>query len=52
MGKVIHCECGLITRKDSDDELIEAVIEHMHRVHPELVGELSRADILSMAEEA
>jgi predicted small metal-binding protein len=52
MGKVIHCECGLITRKDTDNELIEAIIEHVHLAHPELVGKLSHEDILSMAVEA
>ena len=34
-----------------DDELVAAVSEHVSRDHPELVGKLTRDDILGMAEE-
>jgi len=51
MAKLINCECGQILRGDSDEELIAKVTEHVDGHHPELVGKLSRADILAMAEE-
>lgn len=51
MAKLINCECGQILRGDSDEELIVKVTEHVDRHHPELVGKLSRTDILAMAEE-
>lgn len=51
MGKVITCECGEIVRADSDDELVARVERHVGEAHPELVGKLSRADVLAMAEE-
>lgn len=51
MRKVINCECGEVVRGNSDEELIGAVQAHIFRDHPELVGKLSRQDILSMSEE-
>ena len=52
MGKVINCECGEVVRADSDDELVSRVEAHVAQAHPELVGKLSRDDILGMAEES
>ena len=52
MSKVINCECGEVVRATSDDELVEKVERHVGEAHPELVGKMSRADILGMAEEA
>ena len=45
MGKVINCECGEVVRAASDER-------HVGEAHPELVGKLSRDDVLGMAEEA
>lgn len=52
MAKLVNCECGEIIRGETDDELVAAVGAHVDRHHPELVGQLDRADILAMAEEA
>jgi hypothetical protein len=49
--KVINCECGQVVRGETDDELIAAAEEHVNRDHPELVGKISRDDLLAMAEE-
>jgi predicted small metal-binding protein len=51
MGKVINCECGETVRASSDDELVRMVEKHVASDHPDLVGKLSREDILAMAEE-
>ena len=51
MGKVVNCECGQTVRAEGDDELVAQVEAHVQRDHPELVGKLSRDDILGMAEE-
>ena len=51
-AKVINCECGSVVRAGSDDELVEKVEQHIDEAHPELVGKMSREDILAMAEEA
>jgi predicted small metal-binding protein len=51
MGKVINCECGEVVRADGDDELVQKVERHVGEAHPELVGKLSRDDVLAMAEE-
>ena len=51
MGKVINCECGEVVRAETDDELVEKVERHVAESHPELVGKMSRDDVLGMAEE-
>ena len=38
-------------RAETDDELVAQVEAHVNRAHPELVGKLSRDDVLAMAEE-
>lgn len=52
MAKLINCECGEVVRGDDDDDLVANTTAHVDRDHPELVGKLSREDILAMAEEA
>jgi predicted small metal-binding protein len=52
MSKVINCECGQSIRAESDDELVARVEEHVRTDHPDLVGKMSRDDILAMAEAA
>ena len=51
MSKVINCECGEVVRASNDDELVEKVERHVDQAHSELVGKMSREDILAMAEE-
>jgi len=52
MAKLINCECGQVVRGETDDELVAAADAHIQRDHPELVGKVSRDDLLGMAEEA
>jgi predicted small metal-binding protein len=51
MGKLINCECGQVVRGKSDDELVAATNDHVQRDHPDLVGKLTRDDILAISEE-
>jgi predicted small metal-binding protein len=51
MGRLINCECGEVIRADDDDELVAQVGGHVERDHPDLVGKLSREDVLAMSEE-
>jgi predicted small metal-binding protein len=46
MGKVINCECGQVVRGKTEDELVANVEEHVRTDHPQLVGKMSRKDIL------
>jgi len=52
VGKLINCECGFVVRGETDDELVAHAEAHMRRDHPDLVGKVSRDDVLGMAEEA
>ena len=51
MSKTINCECGEVVRAGNDDELVQKVERHVGEAHPELVGKMSRDDILAMAVE-
>ena len=51
MSKVVNCECGETVRAETDSEVVSKVEAHVQRSHPEMVGKLSREDILEMAEE-
>ena len=50
--KVINCECGQIVRDATEDDVIRAAEEHINRDHPELVGKITRDDLLAMSETA
>jgi len=51
MGKLINCECGEVVRGGDDDELVANAEAHVGEAHPDLVGKISREDLLGMAEE-
>ena len=51
MGKAVNCECGEVVQASTDDEVIEKVQAHVNTKHPDLIGKLTRSDILAMAEE-
>jgi Protein of unknown function (DUF1059) len=50
MAWMIKCECGEVARAETDEDLIAAVENHVREQHPEMVGRLSREQILGMAE--
>jgi predicted small metal-binding protein len=52
MAKLINCECGRVVRGETDEELLTNAETHVERDHPELVGKITREDLLAMAEEA
>ncbi|MGZ4168723.1 MAG: hypothetical protein ACXVR1_05690 [Solirubrobacteraceae bacterium] len=52
MAKVIRCQCGFIGRGATVEEAAQAIEAHMQTDHPELVGKVSREDLVAMAEQA
>ena len=50
MALRIVCMCGYVIRGDDDDELWRNAQEHMGVLHPELVGNVTREDILAQAD--
>jgi predicted small metal-binding protein len=52
MAKVIRCQCGFQARGEDVDQAANVIEEHMRSDHPELVGKVTREDIVAMAEEA
>jgi predicted small metal-binding protein len=51
MAYVIHCDCGHVSRAETEDELVQEATRHMDEVHPDMAGKVSREDLLAMAEE-
>jgi hypothetical protein len=51
MALRIICMCGYVIQGEDDDELWRNVLDHMGVLHPELVGNVTREDILAQAEQ-
>ena len=51
MALRIICMCGYVILGDDDDEFWRNAIDHMAVLHPELVGSVTREDILAQAEQ-
>jgi len=47
---VMTCECGEVVRAESEEDLIVLVERHLADQHPDLVGRITREDILAMSE--
>ena len=52
MAKIIRCQCGFLGRGETADEAATVIEAHMREDHPELVGKVTREDLIAMAEEA
>jgi predicted small metal-binding protein len=52
MAKQVDCPCGETVRGDTDDELVANVEAHIRDQHPDMVGTMSRDQILGMAQDA
>jgi len=52
MAKLVNCECGQTVRGESDEELVANVEAYVQSDHPELVGKMTRENVMAMAEEA
>jgi predicted small metal-binding protein len=52
MSKQVNCPCGETVVGESDDELVANVEQHIEAQHPDMVGTMSREQILGMAVEA
>jgi predicted small metal-binding protein len=51
MALRITCVCGHVMQGDNDDELLRNVHDHIGVLHPELVGNVTREDLLAQAEQ-
>ncbi len=52
MAKQVNCPCGETVRGETDDELVTNVEQHILDKHPDMVGTMSREQILGMAQAA
>ena len=51
MAKKIDCQCGETIRGETDDELVANAEQHIRDKHPDMVGTMSREQLLDMAVE-
>lgn len=51
MANRIDCPCGYVVRGADDDELWTNAQAHMRSDHPDMVGQVSREDLLAQAKE-
>jgi predicted small metal-binding protein len=51
MTKLINCQCGRTIRGETDDEVIEQAQQHIRDNHPELVGSVTREQLIDWIEE-
>jgi predicted small metal-binding protein len=51
MAKQIKCECGFLARGQSEDDVVAEIRAHMAADHPDLVGKVSRDDLVGWIEE-
>jgi predicted small metal-binding protein len=49
MAKQVNCPCGEVVRGNDDDEVVANVEAHVRDKHPEMVGTMSREQVLGMA---
>jgi hypothetical protein len=49
MSKHVDCPCGEVVRGEDDDELVSNVEAHVRDEHPDMVGTMTREQILGMA---
>ena len=52
MAKVVNCPCGESVTGETDDELVAKAEAHVREKHPDMVSQMSREKILSMAQDA
>ena len=50
MAQKVDCPCGETIHGESDEELVSNVEQHVQSDHPDLVGTMSREQILGMAQ--
>ncbi len=50
VAKVVNCACGYRFQAETDDELWTKAQEHIGSDHPDLVGKVTRDEILAQAE--
>ena len=51
MTQKVDCPCGETIRGETDDELVANVEQHVQSDHPDMVGSMSREQILGMAQD-
>jgi hypothetical protein len=49
MSYIINCTDGVVVRGETHEELLENAEAHIREAHPDLVGKVTREQLLSQA---
>jgi predicted small metal-binding protein len=48
MARQITCECGVVVRGETEDEVVHRTLAHLRSDHPQLVDRVTRAEIVAL----
>jgi predicted small metal-binding protein len=48
----INCDCGYVAKGETEEELLQDANAHIQAEHPDLVGKVSREELLAHAEQS
>lgn len=51
MAKLINCQCGRTIRGDTEDEVIQQAEQHIKESHPDLMGSVTREQLIDWIED-
>lgn len=51
MAKLINCQCGRTIRGETEDEVIQQAEQHIRESHPDLVGSVTREQLVDWIED-
>jgi predicted small metal-binding protein len=51
MAWVINCDCGYVAKAETQEDLLQDAEQHIQNDHPDMVGKVSREDLLAQAKE-
>jgi predicted small metal-binding protein len=50
MTRQVRCECGYVARDESDEAVVDKILDHIAADHPDLAPRVSRADVVGWIE--
>jgi predicted small metal-binding protein len=50
MARQITCECGVVVRGETEDEVVHLTLDHLRSDHPDLSGRVTRDEIVALIE--
>jgi predicted small metal-binding protein len=49
--KKLECDCGFVARGETDEEVMDNMLEHVEERHPDKIAEMSEGEMIGMFRE-